>query len=739
MKIFKSLATVKLVALVAITSGHTQGQQLEEIVVTAQKRSESLQETPVAVSAYNETALANYGIADMGDLVVSSPALQAYDFPTSTSNISLFLRGFGNTDSQTLTIDNPVGVYVDGVYIARTTGATVDVLDLERVEILRGPQGTLYGRNSTAGAINFISKKPADEFGGTLKISAGNFGYVNLGGSLDIPLSESFRSKVSVQRSSTDGWVENTGPTPANGPAEDFYAEDQTAIRIALSWELSEKVTLDYSYDFADVDSQPPYYQQNPAFRQESTSHLFLGGGAYQFVLPTSTTETSGHNLTLNWDISDSLQFKSVTGIRDMEERAIQNWSDTLFFATDVDWNTDAVSQEFQLSGNSPENQLQWIAGLYYFKEEGDKAEQQFTNAPTMVFDALAAPGANSSLLIGGTSLGTHTIDSDLTSRAAYVQGTYALADHLDITAGLRYTDDSRQAIRGVDAANPSIQFAPGSNNLDYTRTDWNLTLNYQFNEDVHTYFRAASGYRAGGSAERTLTFDQTFNEESAVSYEVGLKSEFMENRVRLNAALFRTEFDDLLLTISGEPPTFASFVEVFNAGQATYEGLEIDLTALLSESTQLSLSYAYLNTDLQDVVVPQTSFLQGGAPASAVDLRGLDISGRTFIAFAPENAFTLAIDHGMDTGVGRLNLHVNYAWRDTLFSQPGLGLPVGSLGLLNARASLTDLKISGQAVELAVWGKNLADTEKVIYNLSNFGFQFNQPLSFGVDARLNF
>ena len=722
-------------ALFATAPSHAQ--QLEEIVVTAQKRAESLQDAPLAISAYSEESLENYGIADMSDLVLSTPTLNAYDFPTSTSNVSLFLRGFGNTDSQTLTVDNPVGVYIDGVYIARTTGATVDVIDLERVEILRGPQGTLYGRNSTAGAISFISKKPSEEFGGSIKASLGNFGYQNLAGSVDAPISDSLRSKFSIQTSSTDGWVENKGPNAVAQDSEDFYAHEQIAYRAAFSWDINEDITLDYSYDYADVDSNPPYYQQDASKRQENTSHLFLGGAAYQYVLPTNTTETSGHNITLNVALSDNLQLKSITGYREMQERAVQNWSDSLFFATDIDWGTDALSQEIQLIGST--ESIQYIAGIYYFEEEGYKAEEQFTNASSGAFDALAAPLVGSSVTLGGNNLGTHTVDTDLKSTAVFAQATFAATEQLDITAGIRYTDDSRDAVRGVAANNPSIQFPPGSNGLDYTRTDWSLTADYQIDENSSTYAKVATGYRAGGSGEKTLAFDQTFDEETAISYEFGYKAELLDKRLRVNAAVFRTEFEDLLLTISGEPPQFASFVEVFNAGQTTYDGVELDITALLAEKTLLTFSYAYLDTSLEDVVVPQSSFLKGGAPASAVNLRGVDISNSSFIAFAPEQAYTIALDHAIATEMGEVQLHINYAWRDELFSQPGQGLPVDSLGLLNARVSLNDIKVGDQSLNVALWAKNLTDEEEVVYNLANFGFQYNEPMTFGIDAKFSF
>lgn len=191
--------------------------QLEEVVVTAQKRVESLQDTPLSVVAFSETMLETQGISSLSDLSLQAPSLQFYDFPTSTSNISLFLRGFGNTDSQTLTIDNPVGVYIDGVYIARTSGATINVLDLQRVEILRGPQGTLFGRNSSAGAISFITKKPAAEFQGKIKAGVGDFGAWNAGITIDAPIAPSLRTKFSYHRSAIDGWVENKGPNDVPG------------------------------------------------------------------------------------------------------------------------------------------------------------------------------------------------------------------------------------------------------------------------------------------------------------------------------------------------------------------------------------------------------------------------------------------------------------------------------------------------------------------------------------------
>lgn len=738
----------KLIPLAVLAASATLCQQaaaqLEEVVVTAQKRVESLQDTPLSVAAYSEDMLESQGITTLTDLSIQAPSLQSYDFPTSTSNIALFIRGFGNTDSQTLTIDNPVGVYIDGVYIARTSGATIDVLDLERVEILRGPQGTLFGRNSSAGAISFITKKPAEEFKGSVEGGFGNFGAWNGGITLDVPIAPTLRTKLSYKASAVDGWVENKGPNPVAGqPSEDFYQKSQEGYRLAVAWDATENLSVDYSFDRAEIDTTAPYYQQDPSKRQEETSHLFFGGGAYQYVLPESDTTQWGHNLTLSWDLSDSLTLKSITGYREMEEYAIQNWSDTLFFATALDWSTEAFSQEFQVLGSVFGERLDYILGYYYFEEQGEKSEEQWTNANSLVPDALAEPLASTSVLLGGNNLGIHNIDTDLESQAVFVQATFTpdiLDSRLSITGGLRYTEDEREATRGVDASNPSIQFFPGMNTLDYDRVDYTFVLDYAVTDHASVYFRTATGYRAGGSGERTLDFGLTFEEEDNVSYELGLKSELLDRRLRINAAAFMTDYDDLVLTISGRPPLFASYVENTNAGEAEYQGFELDVVGMIGESTTLSFSYTYLDSELQDVVVPDESFLLSGPPASPVDLRGQDITDMTFVPFAPENAYSIALDHSVPLrGSASLDFHLNYGWRDELFSQSGMGLPVDDIGMLGARVALTDWQVGGTWMTLSAWGKNLTDEEEVIYNLSNFGFQYNMPRTYGMDLKIEF
>lgn len=743
-KLFVRKALPAAVLLAATHFAQAQSVALEEVIVTAQKRVQSLQDTPLSVAALGVEQLENQGIRSLADLTIQSPSLQSYDFPTSTSNIAMFLRGFGNTDSQTLTIDNPVGVYIDGVYVARTSSATMSVLDLERVEILRGPQGTIFGRNSAAGAISFITEKPAEEFGVKLQAGGGSEGLIRGGATVDMPITDTLRSRLTVFGMEEDGWVENSGPNSTNGQdSEDFYARSETGVRVALAWDATDSISVDYSYDWTDLDGAPPYYQVNDNDRREDTTHLFLGNTDFKYVLPDdNNNEQKGHNLTVTWELSESMTLKSITGYREMDERSIQNWSDTLFFATDLDWSTDAFSQEVQLLGSLFDGEVDYITGVYYFDEDGDKFETQYTNGVSGAFDALLEPLASTSVGVGGNNLGANTIETDLESTAFFAQTTYtpeALDSRLGLTVGVRYTDDDRSAERALDESNPSLQFPAGENDDDYNRWDYNVSVDYALTDNMNIYGRVATGFRSGGSAERALDFSQTFDEEEATSYELGLKGEFWDSRVRVNAAYFQTDYDDLLLTISGQSQAFASFVEIFNAGEADIDGFELDVTALVTDSTTVSVNYAYLDTELSDVVVPQESFLLAGPPASTDDLRGQDITDNTFIPYAPEHAFTIAVDQGFDLGFAQMNVHVNYAYRDELFSSPRGGLPVDELGLLNSRITVSGFEVAGAQLEVALWGKNLTDTEEVVYNLSNLGYQYNRPTSWGLDLRAEF
>lgn len=754
-----SNVSIKSIALAlplsaSLVSSPVAAQELEEIIVTAQKRAESLQDTALSVVALSANDLEVRQIKSLRDLVVNLPSLQFYDFPTTTNNVAMFMRGLGNTDSQTLTLDNPIGVYIDGIYMARTSGSTIDVLDLERIEVLRGPQGTLYGRNSSSGAINFISAKPAEEFGGRFQVGAGNFGAWNVGASLDLPLSDTFRAKFSALKSNFDGWVENSGPND-NGvdPTNDYYFKEQGAVRVALQWTPSDAVTVDYAYDSSDIDSTPMYYQTQLLKRAEQTTNANVPLPEFAYTVPLSTNENLGHALTITWDLNDTMTFKSVTGYREMEEEVYQSWPDSLFFGTNLDWETEQFSQELQLSSDG--EAFDWIAGLYYFEEDGSKSEEQFLGfvqdfvppfgPPLFALDPLlpALAGLPANFVdpnSGGTSLGTTNFSTNLTSLAAYLQATFSLSSIIDVTAGVRYTEDERDATR-----NGTNSFQPGTNNLDYSRVDWNVTLDVQATENTSAYLRVATGYRAGGSSERDIDFSRTFDEESLIAYELGLKSQFWDNRARFNAAVFMSDYDDFITTLGGLDPQFAATIETVNVGDVKIAGAEADLTIRIAERTAFSASYTYLDTELKNFVVPQDSFLKSPVANFGQDFRGQDISGDIRLVQAPRHAMTFTIDQGFALKNGaEINWHTDWVYREAVNSNPSTGNKVPELGVLNMRLSLDEMKWGDRATaSIGLWVKNLSNEEKEVYIIGApeilQGRQFNEPRTTGVDLRIDF
>jgi iron complex outermembrane receptor protein len=317
--------------------------QLEEVIVTAQKRAQSLQDTPIAISAFNAESIESMRLIDAKDVGLASPYVQMPAYPNASNNLALFIRGIGNADSIVITKDPTVGLYYDGVYAARSTGLLADLSELERVEILRGPQGTLYSRNTMAGAINFINAKPTGEFGFKQSLGAGDYGYWRSVSHLNLPEVSGFKTKLTAAFSDRDGWVENEGPNEVPGyDYNDYYKQENEGYRGAIRYDGIEKLLADYSYDYSDITSTAPYFQYGgPAggttlagapITSSFTDRLKntrspTGGGQTAYYLPDSKTKVKGHNLTVSYELSDNLTFKSITGYREFDDDISQNFA----------------------------------------------------------------------------------------------------------------------------------------------------------------------------------------------------------------------------------------------------------------------------------------------------------------------------------------------------------------------------------------------------------------------------
>jgi len=770
----KSLFSILIIAIATLGSAFVQA-ALEEIVVTAQKRSESLQDIPIAMNAYNADNIESMGLNGAKDIGQASASLQMPAYPVSSNNLALFIRGIGNADSISLTKDNTVGLYYDGVYAGRSTGLLADLSDLERVEILRGPQGTLYGRNTTSGAINFINAKPSGEFGFKQKFTAGDFGTFRSVSNLNLPEFSGLKIKLTAAVSDRDGWVKNEGPNELpDTEYQDYYAEDKQGYRIAVNYAANESLSIDYAYDYADMDTGSPYFQYaGPAggldagfqpITNSSTSRLEetrtpTGGGKFAYTLPTTVTEVEGHNLTISYEINDQLEFKSITGYREFDDNASTSFSQSFGSAGNFEVNTqtqhEQFSQELQLIGS--QDTISYVAGLYYLDEDAVQTERQYLDRATFdatgiyAFDLASNPpfipcsifgqGGNGA---GGVAqacvapfapgavfplyLGEYSLDSSVESSAAFGQVSWAPASYaskLNLTLGLRYTKDDRSTTRTNDgwAFN---SFGPGNTNSDISNTDWSVVADYQWSDNVSTYLKAASAFRSGGASRNGLSYAQGFEEETLSSYELGWKTELADRRIRLNGAVYSMNIDDIILDYLPDPVNNPQFVEVFNSGEADISGLELDILAAVSDEITLGVNYAYIDYDIKNAIFPD----------------GSDRSASTELVWAPENAYSIVADYDKPISLGSLKLHLDYSWQDDQLALANTNfgrVEVKSYGLLNARIAVSDVELGGGKWQFAIWAKNLTDEDSVNYRIGSTAVTYLQPRIIAAEVGFEF
>ena len=761
------LSPLTMLLTVSISTA-TQAIELQEVTVTAQKRVESLQDAPIAINAYDANNIESMGLFSAKDVGLTAPSLQMPAYPTTSNNLALFIRGIGNADSISLTKDSTVGIYYDGVYASRSTGLLADLADLERIEILRGPQGTLYGRNTTAGAINFINARPTGEFNWKQTLTAGNFGTLRSVSNVNLPTIGGLKAKLTFAHTERDGWVENAGAGQVPGvDYADFYAEEKSGIRLALRYDVIEDVVIDYAFDSADMDTGSPYFQYSgpiggtnaagAAITNSYTTRIKrsrspVGGAQTAYTLPTTETEVQGHNLTIAVDINENLSFKSITGYREFDDDASTSFAESFggagSFEVNVITDHEQISQELQLLGSYDE--IQYVAGFYYFEEDATQIESQYLDRATVdtagifALDVLAGFAPCSIFGVGGNGaggvaaactdpfgagttfplyLGQYTMESDIESMAVFGQATWtpaALDNKLDVTVGLRYTEDERETTR-VNDGWAFNSFGPGATRSDIDKVDWSLIFDYSLAENFSTYIKAASAFRSGGAGRNSLNYNNGFDEETLLSYELGWKAELADRRIRFNGAIFQMNIDDIILDYLPDPVNNPQFVEVFNSGQAEVNGAEVDILALVAEGFTIGVNYAYLDHEVQDAIFPD----------------GSDRTQTTELVWAPEHAYSIITDYSLPLDFGTLQLHLDYSWQhDQLaLANTNFGkVEVEAFGLLNARIGIADIGVGNGKLQFAIWSRNLANADDVNYRIGATSTTHLQPRTFGAD-----
>lgn len=592
---------------------------LEEITVTARKREENLQDTPVAVTALTADTLEARGFTDISQINGSVPNLQFSSTASvsgSTSAASIFIRGVGQTDF-TLTTEPGVGVFLDGVYIARSVGSVLNILDVERIEVLRGPQGTLFGKNTIGGAINVTSKRPAEDFQGKVEVTAGRYDRLDAKATVDIPINEKLLTKFSLASLNKDGYVDRLlvgdelgGKSEIVGRAAVLYlprddlslnlAVDASNIRSDSAASKLMDVNLNPGAPFLPLLNASLAPEQQYTLENYGTNSLYTTNGTGPNVNDIDIWGVSG---TIEWE-PEAFTLKSITSYRDLDAHFGRDGDNTplLLVHTEDFYDQQQFSQEFQLSGSALDDRLDWLMGAFYFAEEGDNVNLvTFTGEFGSLF-GLSDPAFT--LQSGGKI--------DNYSAGGFAQVSYDLTDQFSVTVGLRYSDEEReflpdqyiQEIRSAGLSNvipgfdPILPFEWVTDTT--SRWDPKVGIEYQATPDILLYTTYSTGFKGGGFAQRVFpgrADTPTFGPEIVKVYEVGAKMVGFDNRVRLNMAVFHTNYEDMQVTVfDGIAP------RTVNGGNAEVDGFELELEAVPVDRLTVGLGVGYTNARFEDI-----------------------------------------------------------------------------------------------------------------------------------------
>lgn len=720
----------------------------DEIIVTATKRETNLQDTPISMAVLGNEALKErhvQSLIDLGDGAI--PSLRISTFEARQSALTIGIRGIVPGDANQPAREQGVGVYIDGVYLGRQHGLNASLFDVERIEVLKGPQGTLFGRNTEGGALSIVTKAPTGEFGGRVTAGVGNYGQYNSALHLDLPSIANIAFKL-------DGVIQHQDPTiknPLAGQAG-WNQYHRYGGRVSARWKPIDGLTVDLSFD-KSRDENTPFYSQlvtvNPAVKLPAIVQSGFGRATTADIgVPQqpSVDKTQGFTSTIKYKVAPSLELRSITAWRTVSDEQWDNSGGahrTPVFKPNGTFSRYSLSnldqrqfsQELQAVGSL--DKIDYVLGLYYFSERANDA------ARTPNSNLWNADGTGYTIIDPASYLNATVARASIAyakSYAAYGQATYSPIEPLHITLGGRYTkDDKHGTLFTVNGAATNFTFDQSNSRFDPL-----AILAFDVTSDVNVYAKYSTGYRAGGASSRSLNYRQ-FGPESVKSYEVGIKSEFLDRKVRLNLAGYIMDRNnsqvDFNFFIPQPNGTIRNTLETVNAtGTTKIRGLEADLTVKPVRDLQLGLSYAYTYTRVPDAENTVQEALNGD---------GKPVFQKVFIVFTPKNALSGTIDYKLPVGGAgaevRLHLDGNYA--DPMYTFDNEDVKSDKSFIVNARLSLADIQLSnaGQKLTVSAWARNLFN-EAHIYRRSAANYatlgdyaNYNAARTYGVDATVNF
>lgn len=602
---FGAMAT----AAQAQTTGQDAAVAVEDIIVTARRTEESAQKTPLALTAFSGETLERTGAQQVTDLQGAVPNLNLVQGRGSSNSTNIYIRGVGQPDSLQ-TFDPAVGVYVDDVYYSRIRGTQFDLLDLERIEILRGPQGTLYGKNTIGGAMKLVSRRPGQEFRARGSVAYGDYDLIEVQGAVSGPVTDNLALGLSVLSSERGGYVTD----PVTGA--EYNDKNSKAVRGSLAWDPASNFRIDFNADYSKDDAGMTVGQaQNNLTNLVGVPAYAVPNPTPEFDFKTRTTpglpnetrlETWGTALRMTWDVSDRLSLKSITSYRELNTDDYIDFDATELEIADalVAVDQNQFSQEFQLTYTG--DRLNAVAGVYYLKEEVVSHQESYNDDLTA---NLVVPP-----LWNGNYTFTRFIDDELetTSKAVFGNVSYAVTEALRLSAGVRYTEEEKLYDRFtyVKSSSPFLEssypFSPPKG--QYEDTSIMLSADYELSPDAMVYARYSQGFKSGGFNGRANSPGESteYQPETADTVEVGAKTTFFDRRLRLNMASFFTKYEDFQARVTGletDPNTGVPIgtLSVINAGALDIFGFELEAVAKPMAALTLDAQVGFLEADYKE------------------------------------------------------------------------------------------------------------------------------------------
>ncbi len=715
---------------------------LEEVVVTAQKREQNLQDVSVAVTAFGGEALKELNMTNSVDIAAQTPGLNIGTPVGEGNNPSITLRGVGLNDFNDNN-EGPVAVYRDEVYQSAMAGLTFQMFDLERVEVLRGPQGTLYGRNATGGLVNFISVKPDEETSGYVDVTVAENNQLKLEAAIGGSITEKIQARLSVATNEYDGYVKNRiGP--------DANEADSQAYRLQVNFDLSDQWSALLNIHGGESDTNAPKYQHEASDGvadifgyRDTDGDLFAGDYNREGVL---NIENEGAFIRFDYD-GDAFQFVSLTAVESVEKIHEEDTDMGPFSGVEPTFGADVeqFSQEFRWSGDV--EGMSWVAGVFYFSSELDNTLDASINWRDGFMDFIdnvlpEAEGGTAGLLgavgyvpgadpAAAAPFLTYDVDytQDTESYSAFGQVDYDLSSELTLIIGLRYTSEERdfdyinafgdRAGNGVNAAEDgyftvawrdvvgNTEWFAFNGDIDATNVSGKIGLDYQMDDDTLLFASFSRGFKSGGfnggfldTSDGILPANTPYDEEILDSYEAGIKTTLLDDQLRFNATVFYYDYQDY------QALTFAGLSQFINNSDAELSGLDLEVVWMPNENWDIQFGASVLDTEVEEVTV-----------------QGVTVKG-TEMVLAPEFTFNGLFRYTLPVGENDLSFQVDFSHQgDHFFDITNSALSKeDAYTVYNARVGYQ----VGDNLNVSAWVKNLTDEEYRVYT-----FDFTGPAGF--------